>query len=614
MKQLVLILPLLYGLALGAADNPVTHRWQLVFTNGRPAGTFEVEMQNVRPNPREGGSVVFYSVGGSRLTAKWAAPATPTKAFLELEHLSSGGDIDWGGVSPVTIRLNGGRVAESFDPGSHQMTVARFEVSKFLRRGENALEIALAGGRTAYWLKRIEIAAEFPEGTQFGGSVERLPAGQKSDYAVVVSRQAFREWRPVVEALQKKHKAVVIVYPAAVSEAREELARVFPRYACFVEPLPDRAFVLAVQRLTRALDDDPYTDCIWGILTGYDLENARQIAEETQPLRVRRGLAGTGLPLDRFAEGAWYSETEKGVMWEKKPGGKPEKKTCPDDSTASLVEELNRNKPDLILTSGHATQRDWQIGYSYKNGQFRCDGGQMFGLNLAGQVIPIRSPNPKVYLAAGNCLMGNIPDRNSMALAWMRSVGVRQMVGYTVSTWYGYGAWGVNDYFLLDGRHTFAESFFFAHQSLLRQIQTRFPEAARLKIDEYGLEEDPRLPDRLARELGLREREALALLWHRDSVVFYGDPAWEARVEKTTDATYDQQLTETNGTFTFTATSRVEGKWNRGPAAFLPSRVKEIKLLSGAGVVTDNFVMMDPPEKVSQGQVFRLVFSATPVP
>ena len=30
----------------------------------------------------------------------------------------------------------------------------------------------------------------------------------------------------------------------------------------------------------------------------------------------------------------------------------------------------------VIVTSGHATTRDWQIGYSYKNGQFRCNGGE----------------------------------------------------------------------------------------------------------------------------------------------------------------------------------------------------------------------------------------------
>ena len=107
-------------------------------------------------------------------------------------------------------------------------------------------------------------------------------------------------------------------------------------------------------------------------------------------------------------------------------------------------------------------------------------------------------------LAAGNCLMGHVPDRNCMTMAWLKTGGVRQIVAYTVSTWYGYGAWGVNDYFLLDGRHTFAESSFFAHQALLHQFWTRYPDTARLNLDDYGLEEDPRLPDKLAQRLGGR--------------------------------------------------------------------------------------------------------------
>jgi len=46
-------------------------------------------------------------------------------------------------------------------------------------------------------------------------------------------------------------------------------------------------------------------------------------------------------------------------------------------------------------------------------------------------------------LPVGNCPMGRIRDKQSMALAWMGSAGVNQMIGYIVSTWYGKGGWGI---------------------------------------------------------------------------------------------------------------------------------------------------------------------------
>ena len=36
---------------------------------------------------------------------------------------------------------------------------------------------------------------------------------------------------------------------------------------------------------------------------------------------------------------------------------------------------------------------------------------------------------PKIYLAAGNCLMGRIVDKQTMTLAWLGSAGVDQMIG-----------------------------------------------------------------------------------------------------------------------------------------------------------------------------------------
>ncbi|MBV9124464.1 MAG: hypothetical protein JO112_13975, partial [Planctomycetes bacterium] len=276
-------------------------------------------------------------------------------------------------------------------------------------------------------------------------------AGTNDGYAVVVSRATLDrpEWKKVVDALVAKHHGQVIVYDR-LDQARAGLARLFPRYACFVATPAEatRQFVAEVHRLTRQLDDDPYTDLLWGILTGYDAANALRIARQEQPLVIRRVVAGTEVALEMCEEGAWYSELKPGRRVRKKPGQQPTAEIGATDTTQELVEALNHSQADLFVTSGHATERDWQIGFGYRNGSFRSEAGRLFGLDTRQHRYPIHSPNPKVYLAVGNCLMGHIDGPDTMALAFLNSGGVDQMVAYTVPTWYGYGGWGCLDYFV----------------------------------------------------------------------------------------------------------------------------------------------------------------------
>ena len=160
-------------------------------------------------------------------------------------------------------------------------------------------------------------------------------AAPNPDYAIVVSRatQADPEWRRVVEVLSEKHRGVVIVYDAAVEEALPKLRKVFPRYACFVATPAEASgeFVAQVHRLTRQLDDDPYPDCFWGILTGYNAANALRLAQHQEPLTIGKVLAGTEIPLDMCEQGRWYSEQEAGRWARKQPGAKL--RTSPDRLT-----------------------------------------------------------------------------------------------------------------------------------------------------------------------------------------------------------------------------------------------------------------------------------------
>ena len=117
----------------------------------------------------------------------------------------------------------------------------------------------------------------------------------------------------------------------------------------------------------------------------------------------------------------------------------------------------------------------------------------LYGVDRSGKGYPLRSPNPKVYLPAGNCLMGLIRDKQSMALAWLGSGGADQMIGYVVSTWYGRGGWGTRDYFFSEpGRYTLSEAFYFNNQSIVYELQSRFPKTANVDFNQWNIETDPR--------------------------------------------------------------------------------------------------------------------------
>ncbi len=441
------------------------------------------------------------------------------------------------------------------------------------------------------------------------------------DYVVVVSRETYKVWKEVVEALEKKHSGVTVVCSGGVGSAKKELANIFPRYVCFVARPEEcgRQFVIDVHRLTRTLDDDPYTDCLWGIITGYDATDAIRIAQHAEPLKIRRAAAGCGIDLDLFSEGVWFSEGDKGVMYEKKNGGKAIKKSCPEDTTKLLIDELSQNKPQAFFTSGHASDHVWELGYSYKNGVFFCSDGRLFGQDTKGKQYEIRSDNPKVYNAQGNCLVGLVSGKNCMALAWMKGAGIYQMTGYAVSTWFGYMGWGINDYFLQQcGRFTFSESFFLANQTLIHRLESNFPKTSRANIDEFNIEIDKDLLNKLAKKHGITSQENLGLLWDRDTFAFYGDPAWQARIERVKDPLYEQTLeqkeTPKGVEFTFSVKTLGKGQWGqRPPAAVLPFRISQTEVLKGKELkplITDNFILLPIEGEFKQNQVYVVKFVA----
>ena len=421
------------------------------------------------------------------------------------------------------------------------------------------------------------------------------------DYAVIIRNDVATkpEWKTVADTLVKKHDGRLLTYDSKLEEILPELSTMHPRHACFVTPSANasREYVAEVHQLTRKLDSDPYTDTQWGILTGFDAANALKIARQSKPLVVKKVASGTELALEMCHEGQWYDELVKNKWVKKEAGAQARELDGPTDTTRALVDSLNEYKPDLFVTSGHATERNWMIGFTYKNGYFRSKSGQMFGEDTQGQRFEIDSPNPKVYLPIGNCLMGHIDGQDAMALAWMNDAGVHQMIGYTVPTWFGYSGWGVLDYFVEQpGRYTLAEAFFANQHALIHSIETKSGNMRGLTFD-------------------------------RDVVAFYGDPAWKATMEEARKA-YEQKLTVEGDVYTLELTANrgadsfkpvnVNGAqrgW-RPIVQFLPERVTDVEILDGSDlkpVITDDFVLIPNPREYDVSRKYRVVFRASPI-
>jgi zinc protease len=451
------------------------------------------------------------------------------------------------------------------------------------------------------------------------GGTARPPAPE-TVYAVVVREATAADsgWAAVVEALVAKHRARVVRYATDVATAVPELAALRPDLIAFVARPEEagRDFVVKVHRLTRRLDDDPYTDARWGIVTGYEAADALRIARRAEALRIRRGASGAGVgSLGSLPDGFASSEGARNDFWVRKDGKTAQQKVEPD-TARSLADGFNTLAPQVFFTSGHATEKDWQIGYGFPGGQFRCERGQLFALTTRNERIDILSPEPKVYLPMGNCLIGHIPGPDCMAAAWMHSGGVHQMFGYTAVTWYGYMGWGTAELFGT-GRLSLAEAFFFNNQALLHQLLTRFPDKAAVEFDAYG---ESSINEQVVKHGLVRkgpdgrpgvDKDLAGLLWDRDVVAFYGDPAWEARMPETEAAWRAGFEPAGPGRTAFTVTTLRDGQWPSRPlAAWLPERLEAPTVGAGADlkpVVTDSFLLLPRSGTFKAGETLRVV-------
>ena len=392
-----------------------------------------------------------------------------------------------------------------------------------------------------------------------------------SEPYAVLAPSVFAEdsagWEGVVASLQARHGAEVLRFDGTPTELEAQLKALSPRYVAVVD-VPEnigRDYVIALNQMSRRMDDDPYADFLWGIITGYDAAGAMRMVDDSQePMVLRTGVA-TIKELEAakwFDAYAFVDDHQVGMCGEKKPGedslayseieyrtdmaGANERirkfverrfgKDVPD-VLRQFLEYYEGYEPDLVVTASHATENNLEMPGSV--GNLRCRDGRLY-VDYPGEQRFVKDRDSRmVYLPIGNCLIGNMNNtRNSMAAAWMDSQKAATFVGYVVTTWYGRNGWGGLKYLITNpGRYSVPEAFYMNQQDMMAQMAGWSDSLAVLPFDydtNYFRALTPVL-ERLAGERGLSEEDAFFWLgfWHdRDVLAYYGDPKWNVRMQE----------------------------------------------------------------------------------
>ena len=171
-----------------------------------------------------------------------------------------------------------------------------------------------------------------------------------------------------------------------------------------------------------------------------------------------------------------------------------------------------------------------------------------------------------------------------MALSWLKSAGIMQMIGYTVDTGYGYGGWGVLRYFMnMGGIYNLGQSYFANLQILIHMMET-----------------------------SQNKKVVSGCIYDIPGVAFYGDPAWDARLLTPQQANivphafqliiiHDEK--ESPFIWKLKVTTLISGNWTcqesttdpgRPPFFIFPRRLKNPTLLEGEKLIlTDLFAIFD---------------------
>ncbi len=399
---------------------------------------------------------------------------------------------------------------------------------------------------------------------------ENEPAG-RNGYTIITSKatQADPSWAAVAEALKKKYPEASICALDELSEAAlvQALRSTNARYAaCVLRPQEvGRVLVNNLHRAARKIDDDPWGDCIWGIVTGYTAADALRIAQASEPLIIKRMLGTTNVDHSRFEHSCCITDWTDAPVREQNGYTEPTTTTYPkggaDDKLLGIFAgELSHQKPQFVVTSSHATQFNLEMPFSrgliFSHGNrfhqlpaedfplfrtplrkaLRGDAAEL--ASLAGKYQAVETDGtPRVWLAAGNCLFGDAQNSpHSMCVTALSAYTCNQVVGYTVPSWYGAGGWGTLGTFMGNTAGTsLAEAWFLNNQFMLHKTAQLNPALLQVQFNEESFHPGAIVHQIIKARIQVNPKDtqdAFGLVHDRDVVAFYGDPAWRAQLDE----------------------------------------------------------------------------------
>ena len=327
-------------------------------------------------------------------------------------------------------------------------------------------------------------------------------------------------WRSVIDALMERDEDSALIAERVVSrEVQDEICVRRPRYVVFVltpEEL-SAATVSGLKHMMCDIDEDPFDDAIWGIVTGPTAKDAKRVALCRAPGEPKSVLATTSVDENLVAGPITVisDANPPGEWWRKTTAGQVSRHTTQGDTSHIFADTWNRFDPDLLLTSSHASERNLEMPFSrgnivsvdarfaaaenirmidYSTGQ-ALEGDVAKSTSLNYLVEPARE---KVWIAAGNCLIANHKqDGSDMIMTALGFGKVTQFVGYVKTTWFGEIGWNTWRYFSSYGI-SLSESWYAANLFLEKK----------LLVDK--LDRDPTVISGLA--------------WDFDGTAFYGNP------------------------------------------------------------------------------------------
>ncbi len=327
----------------------------------------------------------------------------------------------------------------------------------------------------------------------------------------------------------------------------------------------DRVLVNNLHRAARRVDDDPWGDCIWGIITGYTAADALRIAQSDSPLIIKRLLGTTNVHHARFEHSCCITDWTDAPVLTQNGYTEPETVIYPEGGTEDKLlsifsTELSTQKPQLIVSSSHATPFNLEMPFgrglifSHQNRFHQLPAedfprffkpadearaGDTTNLALLAKEYSTVEPEstPRVWLAAGNCLFGDAHNSpHSMCVTALSAYACNQVVGYTVPSWFGTGGWGTLGSFMGNTAGTsLAEAWFLNNQFMLHQTMEINPDLLQIRFNDATFSPGSIISQIISKKISIPHshvNDAFGLVHDRDVVAFYGDPAWRAMLDE----------------------------------------------------------------------------------